>query len=225
MSDKRKSNLMGVKPTLDINPLTRDFKQPESVLKKTVTPGPRMGEIGAVVGLGTAAGYAAGKKSAKDVMEKESKKPTKKFFIGRRGTSTRTLVEDGTKESPMKANPVGGKKKGMNQEERRKYFGVQKRSTGGKVKKAFMGLAVEAMKNSKGVRDVASNLGIGPRLLANYFDKKESKPSVEQKVATKSLGGEMKKGYGAARQKGMGLEDEGLGLEMGKGSDYIKDLL
>ena len=59
----------------------------------------------------------------------------------------------------------------------------------------------------------------------NYFDKKESKPSVEQKVAKKSLGGEMKRGYGAARQKGMGLEDEGLGLEMSKGSDYIKDLL
>lgn len=213
MSDKRKSNLMGVKPTLDINPLTRDFKQPESVLKKTAKSGPSMAEIGTVVGLGTAAGYTSVKKS-KDVTEKESKKPTRKG-------------------SPMKANPAGGKKKGMGQLERRNYFGVQKknlgpverRSTGGKVKKAFMGLAVEAMKNSKGVRDVASNLGIGPRLLANYFDKKESKPTVEQKVAKKSLGGEMKRGYGAARQKGMGLEDEGLGLEMSKGSDYIKDLL
>ena len=37
------------------------------------------------------------------------------------------------------------------------------------------------------------------------------------------MGGDMKKGYGQARTSGMGLQDENVTL--GKGSDYIKDLL
>ena len=149
MSDKRKSNLMGVKPTLDINPLTRDFKQPESVLKKTAKSGPSMAEIGAVVGLGTAAGYTSVKKS-KDVTEKESKKSTKR---------------------PGK--PARGKKKGMDQEERRKYFGVKKsslgvesRSLGGEMKRGYgaarqkgmgledEGLGLEMSKGSDYIKDL-----------------------------------------------------------------------
>jgi len=35
--------------------------------------------------------------------------------------------------------------------------------------------------------------------------------------------GKSVKGYGQARKSGMGLEDENISL--GKGSDYIKDLL
>ena len=42
-------------------------------------------------------------------------------------------------------------------------------------------------------------------------------------VYKKSMGGDMKKGYGKARTSGMGLQDENITL--GKGSDYIKDLL
>jgi hypothetical protein len=42
-------------------------------------------------------------------------------------------------------------------------------------------------------------------------------------VDKKSMGGDMKKGYGQARTSGMGLQDENVTL--GKGSDYIKDLL
>ena len=42
-------------------------------------------------------------------------------------------------------------------------------------------------------------------------------------VDKKSMGGDMKKGYGKARTSGMGLQDENITL--GKGSDYIKDLL
>jgi hypothetical protein len=42
-------------------------------------------------------------------------------------------------------------------------------------------------------------------------------------VATQSKGGEMKKGYGAARQSGMGLQDENL--VPGKSMDYYKDLM
>ena len=43
------------------------------------------------------------------------------------------------------------------------------------------------------------------------------------KMNKKSKGGEMKKGYGAARQSGMGLQDENL--TPGKTMDYYKDLI
>jgi len=112
MSDKRKSNLMGVKPTLDINPLTRDFKQPESVLKKTAKSGPSMAEIGTVVGLGTAAGYTSVKKS-KDVKKKETEKPKKEFSIPAR-----------------KGRPAGAKVKGGGQEEYKRKYGVKKNNLG-----------------------------------------------------------------------------------------------
>ena len=42
-------------------------------------------------------------------------------------------------------------------------------------------------------------------------------------VATQSKGGEMKRGYGAARTSGMGLQDENL--QPGKSMDYYKDLI
>jgi hypothetical protein len=45
----------------------------------------------------------------------------------------------------------------------------------------------------------------------------------EQKTAKKSMGGEMKQGYGAARTSGMGLQDEDL--IPGKSMDYYKDLM
>ena len=46
---------------------------------------------------------------------------------------------------------------------------------------------------------------------------------VRDVVNKKSMGGEMKKGYGAARQSGMGLQDENL--TPGKSLDYYKDLM
>ena len=62
-----------------------------------------------------------------------------------------------------------------------------------------------------------------------YLESKMSKPEVED-VEKKSKGGMNKystgksvKGYGQARKSGMGLEDENVSL--GKGADYIKDLL
>jgi hypothetical protein len=45
----------------------------------------------------------------------------------------------------------------------------------------------------------------------------------EMKPIKKAMGGEMKKGYGAARQSGMGLQDENL--VPGKSMDYYKDLM
>lgn len=47
--------------------------------------------------------------------------------------------------------------------------------------------------------------------------------ATEQKMAKKSMGGEMKQGYGAARTSGMGLQDEDL--IPGKSLDYYKDLM
>jgi hypothetical protein len=46
---------------------------------------------------------------------------------------------------------------------------------------------------------------------------------VRDVVKNKAMGGEMKKGYGAARQSGMGLQDENL--VPGKSMDYYKDLM
>jgi len=47
--------------------------------------------------------------------------------------------------------------------------------------------------------------------------------ATEQQMAKKSMGGEMKQGYGAARTSGMGLQDEDL--IPGKSMDYYKDLM
>ena len=47
--------------------------------------------------------------------------------------------------------------------------------------------------------------------------------ATEQQIAKKSMGGEMKQGYGAARTSGMGLQDEDL--IPGKSMDYYKDLM
>jgi len=52
---------------------------------------------------------------------------------------------------------------------------------------------------------------------------KKSAKALAKEVSKKSIGGDMKKGYGKARTSGMGLQDENITL--GKGSDYIKDLL
>jgi hypothetical protein len=85
-----------------------------------------------------------------------------------------------------------------------------------KVKKAFLGLAVQSakniptgligigadklLKNSSTAREVASNLGIGGNQLAKYYDKKANKDVSQQttgEVVTKKEGG-MARGTGAA---------------------------
>ena len=42
-----------------------------------------------------------------------------------------------------------------------------------KVKKAFMGLAVEALSNSQSARDFVGNFGLAGKAAKNYFDKEE----------------------------------------------------
>jgi predicted transcriptional regulator len=82
-----------------------------------------------------------------------------------------------------------------------------------KVKKAFLGLAVQAapmsligigadrlLNNSQEARDIAKELGIGGNMLSNYYDKKNNKQTKQEttgEVVAKAKGG-MARGNGAA---------------------------
>ena len=111
------------------------------------------------------------------------------------------------------------------------------------VKKAMLGMLMvkKAMDNSDTAKKRISVMGI-PGFAASRMSKatggstklkggqkkldinKDGKISGEDfKMMKKSTGGEMKKGYGAARQSGMGLQDENL--IPGKNMDYYKDLI
>lgn len=88
-----------------------------------------------------------------------------------------------------------------------------------KTKKASMGALIgfgadKAMRQSQTARDMAGSLGLTGQAMSKFYNKK---------YAGKKEGGEIKKGYGAARQSGMGLEDENL--TPGKTMDYYKDLI
>ena len=103
----------------------------------------------------------------------------------------------------------------------------------------------EMKKPMKAVLGAAVAAGLGAGLLKKTMKKKASaspgmnllskengmklpmkdlyQKATEQQVAKKSMGGEMKQGYGAARTSGMGLQDEDL--IPGKSMDYYKDLM
>ena len=88
-----------------------------------------------------------------------------------------------------------------------------------KPKKAAMGALIgfgadKAMKQSQTARDMAGSLGLTGQAMSKFYNRK---------YAGKKAGGMIKKGYGAARQSGMGLEDENL--TPGKTMDYYKDLI
>jgi len=88
-----------------------------------------------------------------------------------------------------------------------------------KTKKAAMGALIgfgadKAMKQSQTARDIAGTLGLTGQAMSKFYNRK---------YAGKKAGGMMKKGYGAARQSGMGLQDENL--TPGKTMDYYKDLI
>ena len=79
--------------------------------------------------------------------------------------------------------------------------------------------AKKTLKASKYGKIAAGIAGAG-LALKQYLKSKTNKA---EDVDKKSMGGDMKKGYGKARTSGMGLQDENITL--GKGKDYIKDLL
>ena len=60
-------------------------------------------------------------------------------------------------------------------------------SQGLKVTKAFMGLAVglvpdKALSNSQSARDFTGNLGLGGKMLSNYYNKKNKKDEEEKEL-------------------------------------------
>ena len=121
----------------------------------------------------------------------------------------------------------------------------------GKVQKAFLGKMIKGAGKSIGRLFGAkksatatpgtvtmSKSGIGgeggmlPQLLQKAIDDGIIKPASKGRMMKASkgggmmqrpMGGEIKKGYGAARQSGMGLQDENL--QPGKSMDYYKDLI
>ena len=72
----------------------------------------------------------------------------------------------------------------------------------------------------KTLSNIAKSSIVGSGALA--ITAKEAREIMKQ-VPKKSMGGEMKQGYGAARTSGMGLQDEDL--IPGKSMDYYKDLM
>jgi len=97
-------------------------------------------------------------------------------------------------------------------------------------RRSILAGAKTALKASKYGKIAAGIAGAG-LALKQYLKSKTNKdekdfpkdPIGPGPVDKKSMGGDMKKGYGKARTSGMGLQDENITL--GKGSDYIKDLL
>ncbi len=105
-----------------------------------------------------------------------------------------------------------------------------------KPKKAMMGLAVQVAKKAKDKGAKGAEF-LSPLALLNRAFKKDGGMMKSKKAKVGALmsikanakkfgmkdGGEMKRGYGAARQTGMGLQDENL--TPGKTMDYYKDLM
>ena len=111
---------------------------------------------------------------------------------------------------------------------------VNKKAKGGEMKKpmkAVLGAAVLGAIGAKAIGKVMkkkASASPGMNLLSKENGMKLPmkdlyQKATEQQMAKKSMGGEMKQGYGAARTSGMGLQDEDL--IPGKSMDYYKDLM
>jgi hypothetical protein len=111
---------------------------------------------------------------------------------------------------------------------------VAKKAKGGEMKKpmkAVLGAAVLGAIGAKAIGKVMkkkASASPGMNLLSKENGMKLPmkdlyQKATEQQMAKKSMGGEMKQGYGAARTSGMGLQDEDL--IPGKSMDYYKDLM
>lgn len=119
-----------------------------------------------------------------------------------------------------------GKIKKMKRSEFEDNMSPPKQKMGGGMMKAGLGKMVKKLvgsvfgKKSSTVNPTPGGqiMGEGKTPLTALYQK-----VTEQKTAKKSMGGEMKQGYGAARTSGMGLQDEDL--IPGKSMDYYKDLM
>jgi len=103
-------------------------------------------------------------------------------------------------EAPLRQRATYGQRSEQKKFERKQK--IMKRSKGGKTEFGMLSVKAGIDKNP--------NPTAADRIAGAKMNKK-------------SKGGEMKKGYGAARQSGMGLQDENL--TPGKTMDYYKDLI
>ena len=105
------------------------------------------------------------------------------------------------------------KKRGMAIEQNMK----PKKAMGGGMMKYSKGGGADTGKEG----EAKSNLSSAIRNLKKRIMQAPKRPPMNP--AKKAMGGEMKRGYGAARTSGMGLQDENL--TPGKTMDYYKDLM
>ena len=137
-------------------------------------------------------------------------------------SETKQKLKDALKKLGSAASPAAATAK--------KTMEIIKKSKGGEMKKPmkaglgkmvkkFVG-SVFGKKSSVSSPNTNMNMSFqnGKLPIVDLYQK-----ATEQQVAKKSMGGEMKQGYGAARTSGMGLQDEDL--IPGKSMDYYKDLM
>ena len=102
------------------------------------------------------------------------------------------------------------------EEEKEKAPGMKK---GGAVKMkiggmGLLGVGADLLERSQGARDVAKNLGIGPKLAADYYQDKEDDRMSEMNKPKMKMGGlSGGKRYGAPPKKGpmsQGMKDGGM---------------
>jgi len=141
-------------------------------------------------------------------------------------SNTKQKLKDALKKLGSAASPAAATAK--------KTMEIIKKSKGGEMKKpmkAVLGAAVLGAIGAKAIGKVMkkkASASPGMNLLSKESGMKLPmkdlyQKATEQQMAKKSMGGEMKQGYGAARTSGMGLQDENL--IPGKSMDYIKDLI
>ena len=140
----------------------------------------------------------------KPKMEKPKKAALGALMLGKK------MKEEG-KAMPMGAGAMMAKKDMIKKVTGKKEGGTMEMAKEA-VKKYRKEKASSAMK-----RKPDSKAGSSTKDIFKSYGKYDEKP-IEL-----SKGGEMKKGYGAARQSGMGLQDENL--VPGKSMDYYKDLM
>jgi len=118
-------------------------------------------------------------------------------------SNTKQKLKDALKKLGSAASPAAATAK--------KTMEIIKKSKGGEMMKAKKGVMVTGKKEEDDVSKYVKSIKLP--------DAKD----VRDVVKKKSMGGEMKQGYGAARTSGMGLQDEDL--IPGKSMDYYKDLM
>ena len=194
-------------------------------------------------------GYAKKGKMVKNEKPKEKPKKPGQIFIelkkpfSKGGGADMSTVKsrkqkmiDALREAAKKGGKVTGKITGQMSEaeiEKLKSM-IPKKAKGGEMKKpmkAVLGAAVLGAIGAKAIGKAMkkkASASPGMNLLSKESGMKLPmkdlyQKATEQQMAKKSMGGEMKQGYGAARTSGMGLQDEDL--IPGKSMDYYKDLM